>query len=111
VSVLLVVVPLGFFDINDPSLRCGTLYRGGVEDGIHLLVLDEGVVCLTILWWEFSLHFNLRGLSRVKDELSEISLINQILEVSSEGPIVDGEMAHPVMEGTYSLDLNPFGFA
>ena len=27
-------------------------------------------------------------------------MINQILEVSSKGPIVDGEMAHPIMEGT-----------
>ena len=63
------VVPLGFININGPSFRCGTLYRGGVEDVIHLLALDEGVACLTILWWKFSLHFNLWGLSRIEDEL------------------------------------------
>jgi len=38
-------------------------------------------------------------LSRVEDELYEISLINQILEVSSEGLTADDEMAHPVMKG------------
>ena len=48
--VLSRVVPLGFININGPSLRCGALYRGGDEDVIHLLVLDEGVACLTILW-------------------------------------------------------------
>ena len=44
------------------------------------------------------MHVNLRGLSRVEDELSEISLINQILKISSKGSTVDVEMAHPVME-------------
>ena len=42
---------------------------------------------------------SLRLLSRFEDQLSKISLINQILEVSSEGLTVDGEMAHLVMEG------------
>jgi len=51
------------------------------------------------------LYFSLRDLSRVEDELSEISLINQILEVSSEGPTFDGEMTHPVMEGAVILEF------
>jgi len=42
-------------------------------------------------------------LSRIEDELSEISLINQILEVSSEGPAYNGGMTHPVMEGAVIL--------
>ena len=46
----------------------------------------------------FPLYFSLRGLSRVEDELSEISLINQILGVSSEGLALDGGMTHPVMK-------------
>ena len=50
------------------------------------------------------LYFSLRDLSRVEDELSEISLINQILEVSSEGPTFDSEMTHPVMEGAVILE-------
>jgi len=50
------------------------------------------------------LYFHLRGLSWVEDELSEISLINQILEVPSQGPTFDGGMAHPVMEGALVLE-------
>ena len=89
-----VIVPPGFNDINGPSLCYGALYQGGAEDDIHLLVLYEGAV----LWWVFPLYFSLRGLSPVEDELSEISLINQILEVSSESLAFDGEMTHPVIE-------------
>jgi len=97
--VLLGSRSFGLININGPFLRCDALYRGGVEDGIYLPVLDEGTACLTVLWWVFPLYFSLRGLSRVEDELLEISLINQILEVSSEGPTFDGGMTHPIVEG------------
>jgi len=90
VSIFSVVVPPGFININGPFIRRGALYRGDAKNNIHLL---------TVLWLEFPLHFNLLRLSRVKGELSEISLTNQILKVSLEGPTVDVEMAHPVMEG------------
>ena len=106
---LLVLPPPGFVDINGPFHRCGALYQGDVDDGIHLPVLDEGATCLTVLWWVFSLYFSLRGLSRVEDELSEISLINQILEVS-EGPAFDDGITHPVMEGAIIQDSGPFRF-
>ena len=82
-----------------PFHRCGALYREGVKDGIHLPVLDEGVACLIVLRWVFPLYFKLLGLLRIADELSEISLINQFLEVSTEGPTFDGGMTHPVMKG------------
>jgi len=38
-------------------------------------------------------------LFRVENELSEISLINQILEVSLDGSAFDGGINHLVMEG------------
>ena len=38
-------------------------------------------------------------MSRVDNELSEIFLINEILEMSLEGPKLDSRMTHPVMEG------------
>ena len=84
---------------NGSFLRCGALYRSNTEDAIHLPVLDEGATCLTVLWWVFPLYFSLQGLSQFEDELSEISLINQILYLLLEGPIFDGGMTHPVMKG------------
>jgi len=96
------VVPPGFIDINSLFLCCGALYREGTEDGIHLPVLDEGAACLIVLGWVFPLYFSLRVLSRVEDELSEISLTYQILEMS-EGPTLDSGMTHPVKEGTIIL--------
>ena len=50
-----------------------------------------------------SLYLSLRRLSRVEDELSEISLINQVLEVSSEDSALDGRVTHPVVEGVVLL--------
>jgi len=49
------------------------------------------------------LYLSLRRLSRVEDELSEISLINQVLEVSSEDSALDGRVTHPVVEGVVLL--------
>ena len=51
----------------------------------------------------FPLYFSLRGLSWVEDELSEISLINQILGVSSEGLALDGGMTHTVTKSALIL--------
>ena len=84
-EVCLLVLPDScLFELRNGSfLHCGALYRSSAEDAIHLPVLDEGTTCLTVLWWVFPLYFSLRGLSRFEDELSEISLINEILEVSS----------------------------
>ena len=45
------------------------------------------------------MYFSLRRLSRVEDELSEISLIDQILKVSSESPAFNGGMTYPIVEG------------
>ena len=44
----------------------------------------------------------------VEDELSEISLINQILEVSSEGTTFDGGMTYHVIEGAIILISGSF---
>ena len=41
---------------------------------------------------------------------SEISLINQILEVTSEGPTVDSEMAYTFIEGAVLLESRSLGF-
>ena len=35
-------------DIDGPFLRGGALHRGGTKDGIYLLVVDEGLCCLTL---------------------------------------------------------------
>ena len=45
------------------------------------------------------LHSDLQGQSRIEDELSKISFVEQFLKVSLEDVIVHCEMAPPVMEG------------
>jgi len=47
-------------------------------------------------------YLSLQRLSWIEDKLSEISLINQVLEVSSEGTLDDG-VTHPVIEGAVLL--------
>jgi len=39
-------------------------------------------------------------MSGVEDELSEISFIDQVMKVLSEGATVKCEAAHPILEGT-----------
>jgi len=57
---------------------------GGAEDRIHLPILDEEAVGLDVSWG-LPLYLSLRRQCQVEDELSKISLINQVLEVSLEG--------------------------
>ena len=45
------------------------------------------------------MHSDLRGHSRVDDELSEISFIDLFLKVLSEGVIVYCEVTHLIMKG------------
>ena len=97
-SILQGFVPLGFININGHFLRCGALYQGGAEDSVYLPVLDECVVCLTVLWSEFRCTLISESCLGLRMN-SQRYLINQILEMPSEGATVDCEMAHPVMKG------------
>ena len=57
---------------------------------------------------ELPLHPNLRGQSGVEDELSEISLIYQILKVSLESSTVHCAVAYPFVEGATVRRSRPF---
>jgi len=94
-----IVIPLGFIDVDGSSLCRGVFYRRDPEDGIHLLVLDEGIASVFIYGFWLLLCFNLRGYSDFEDEFLEISFANQFLKVPSEGATIHYEVAPLVMEG------------
>jgi len=54
-------VPAGFIDVEGPLHGGGAFYRGVVEDGVHLPLLDKGDA--KVLGWGlgFPLHSNFRG--------------------------------------------------
>ena len=61
--------------------------------------LDERVASVFIYSLELPLHSNLRRLSTVKDELSEISFFDQVLKVPSEGVTIHCEVDPSTIEG------------
>ena len=65
------------------------------EDGIYLFVLDEGDTLVFVYSLGLLQHSDLRGQFGVEDELSEISLIDHFLKVSSKGAIVYCEVTLP----------------
>ena len=73
---------------------------GSPEDGIHLPILDEVTAWAFVHGLWLPLYPNLRELYEVKDELSEVTLIDQFLKVLSEGATVHREVAASVVEST-----------
>ena len=71
-----------------------------VLNDIYLPVIDESVVSVFVWGLGLPLHSNLRGLSGVKDELSEVFFINQILKVPSEGETIHCEVSPSIVKDT-----------
>ena len=73
------------------------------KNGFHLFLADECVTRqipqLLSIGGSF-LHLDLQRLSRVKDELLEVSLIDMLLELFLEELTVNYVMTHSVMECT-----------
>ena len=75
------IIPPSFIDIEGPLLVGGTLYRGVSKDGIYFSILDGGTA--RIFGWSLGLplHPSLQRQSGVEYELSEVSLVDQVLQV------------------------------
>ena len=100
--------PPGFIDVNGPLFSGGAFCRRVFEDSVHLPVLNEGVVRGFTCNLGLPLYPNFLGQSGVEHELSEISFIDQVLKMSSEGSTVHCEVAPPFMEGTVVSRSKPF---
>ena len=83
--------------MENTPLCSGAFHQRGPEDGIYLPILDE--VLMFVYGLKLLLHFDLRGQPGVEDELSEISFVDQVLEVPSEGAIVHCVVAPPIVKG------------
>ena len=79
-----------------------------MEVSVYFPVLDEGDARVFIRGPKLPLHPKLRVQSGVKDKLSKISFIYQVLKVSSKGSIVHCEVAPPFVEGTVVPSSRPF---
>jgi len=100
--------PLGFVDVDGPLLSGGAFHKGVSEDSIHFPVLDKGATRVFIRGPGLPLYPNLRGQFRIEDELSEISFIDQVLQVLSESSAVHCAVDPPFMEGTIVPRTRPF---
>ena len=66
----------------------------------YLPVLNKGAARMLVYGLGLPLYSNLQGQFRVENELSELSFVDQVLKVSSEGSAIHYELAPPFVEGT-----------
>jgi len=97
-----VVVSLGFIDIDSPLLSGGAFHRGVPEDSVTMVLLGCSSVVLSCLC---TLIFD--GSPGLRMNL-EISLIYQVMKVSSEGSTVHCAVVPPFMKSAVVKRLRPF---